>query len=202
MSWWSKNGTIPVNDSEFNSIISGLVFNCPVCIEKRISEGMMPDGKKKYKIEKKAVSARNSTFRSRNVCGHLLITVLAQIRRPLVRNAAYALLDSNDSIEDKVQEIINGTTMSDTNFELVVFQKRTDMSDTEAFYYYIRNAFAHGSFEIINTDAGKIYKLESSKEGSIKAQMRLKESSLKRYIDYSMLSASEIKALQKRSSQK
>ena len=90
--------------------------------------------------------------------------------------------------------------MSDTNFELVVFQKRTDMSDTEAFYYYIRNAFAHGSFEIINTDSGKIYKLESGKDDSVKAQMRLKESSLKRYIDYSMLSASEVKALQKSTS--
>ena len=178
----------------------GWFFNCPVCIEKRISEGMMPDGKKKYKYVRKAVSARNSTFRSRNVCGHLLITVLAQIRRPLVRNSAYALIDSNDSVEDKVQEIINGTTMSDTNFELVVFQKRTDMSDTEAFYYYIRNAFAHGSFEIINTDSGKIYKLESGKDDSVKAQMRLKESSLKRYIDYSMLSASEVKALQKSTS--
>lgn len=202
MSWWSKNESIPVDDSDFNMIINGLVFNCPVCTEKRISDGKKPNGKKKYKYERKAVSARNSTFRSRNVCGNLLITVLAQIRRPLVRNSAYALINSNDSVEDKVQEIINGTTMSDTNFELAVFQKRTDMSDTEAFYYYIRNAFAHGSFEIINTDAGKIYKLESSKDGSIKARMRLKESSLKRYIDYSMLSASEVKALQKMTSKK
>jgi len=197
MRWWSKDADIPTDDSEFNFIIKGLVFNCPVCNEKKILEKNR-NGKKKYKYERKAVSERNSTFRSRNVHGDLLITILAQIKKTLVKNSAYAMIKSGDSVEAKVQEIINSSTLKDIHFELAVFQKRTDMSNTEAFYYYMRNAFAHGSFEVLSTKNGKIYKLESAKNGLIKAQMRLKESSLKKYVEYSVLSDKEVKALRKR----
>ena len=71
------------------------------------------------------------------------------------------------------------------------------MSDPEAFYYYIRNAFAHGSFEVIPTNNGNVYLLESSKDGAVKAQMRLKETSLIEYIRLANLTATEIKALQR-----
>ena len=71
------------------------------------------------------------------------------------------------------------------------------MTDLETLYYYIRNAFAHGAFEVINTKEGRVYKLESAKNGIVKAQMRLKESTLNTYVNYSLFKAADAKALQK-----
>lgn len=55
----------------------------------------------------------------------------------------------------------------------------------------------HGSFEVIPTNNGNIYLLERCKDGSIKAQMRLRKVSLIEYIRIANLSPAEIKALQK-----
>ena len=196
MSWWSRTSTIP-NDDVFYSIIAGFVFNCPSCIEYKEKIGVNEKGKPRYKREKKPVSGRNSTFRSRGVCKDLLVTILAQIRTPLAKSGRYALIKSEESVEDKVNQILSSVSFGDSNFELIVFQKRTNMTDTEAFYYYIRNAFAHGSFEVINTESGRFYKLESANDGCIKAQVRVKESSLLQYIEYSEMSSADVKALQK-----
>lgn len=42
----------------------------------------------------------------------------------------------------------------------------------------IRNAFAHGSFSVENVDGQHIYCLESAKDGSLRARMRLREETL------------------------
>jgi len=196
MTWWAKNSCIPDNDESFSKLIKYFVIECPVCREKKIKDVKTADGKTKYIVTKNPISARNSTFRSRNVSGNLLTTLMAQIRRPLAAKSSYALLKNKELVENKVNEIIAHSNQRDENFELVVFQNRTDMSDVEAFYYYIRNAFAHGSFEILLSRSGRIYKLESSKDGEIKAQMRLKESSLMKYVDYSKYDVKTIKTLQ------
>lgn len=196
MAWWAKNSRIPHNDESFGELIRGFVIECPVCREKKIKDGKTADGKTKYIVTKNPISARDSTFRSRNVSGNLLTTLMAQIRRPLAAKSSYALIKNKESVENKVNEIIEHSNQKDEDFEVVVFQNRTDMSDVEAFYYSIRNAFAHGSFEIIQSRSGRVYKLESSRDGEIKAQMRLKESSLLKYVDYSKYDVKKIKALQ------
>ena len=72
------------------------------------------------------------------------------------------------------------------------------MPDTEAIYYYIRNAFAHGSFEFTDVGDRRILVLESSKDGKLKAQMRLRESTLLKMIELSRKTATEIYGMQKK----
>ena len=69
------------------------------------------------------------------------------------------------------------------------------MSDAEVIYYYIRNAFAHGSFEVTSD---RVYKLESKKKESVKAQMMLKETTLLKIADLSRKNRKQIEALQKK----
>ena len=199
MSWWDASKPISSRDRTFSAIIEGLVFNCPSCTIKKTKNGQYPNGKTKYKEESHPVSARGTTFRSRGVCKDLLVTVLAQIRRPFAKYGTYSLLKNDDDVEKKVDQILDSSSLTDPNFELIVFKKCSTMSDTEALYYYIRNAFAHGSFEVKTLSGGgeKIYLLESKKDDVVKAQMRLKESTLTRYIALSQLDATQVRALRK-----
>lgn len=57
------------------------------------------------------------------------------------------MIDSFESVEATVSSIMSMAALRDPYYEMIVFQKRTDMTETEALYYHIRNAFAHGAFE-------------------------------------------------------
>lgn len=195
MAWITIKAT--PNDLEFLKIVSALVINCPSCEEKKVPDGVNDKGKKKYKIIYTPVSVRNSTFRSRGVSGNMFMTLLAQIRKPLISNGTYALLKSDESVDAKVNDILTDNSLGDPYFDFIVYQKKSHMTDLETLFYYIRNAFAHGAFEVINTSGGRVYKLENASNGKIKAQMRLKESTLNRYIEYSLYKALDVKALQK-----
>lgn len=197
MPWINVTRQIPVRDSNFQDIINGLVFNCPSSTEHKEKNDIDSDGKTRYKRIYRPVSVRNVSFRNKRINGGLFNTIMAQIRRPLMKRKVYALIEASECVESKVNSIISSAALDDPYFELAVFQKRSDMTDPEAFYYYIRNAFAHGSFEVIRTNNDKVYLLESKKDGKVKAQMRLKEASLLEYIRIANLTSSEIKALQK-----
>ena len=69
--------------------------------------------------------------------------------------------------------------LSDPNFEMIIMHTRNDMSKACAIFYYIRNGFAHGLFDVKNN----IYCFESSKNGVTKAKVRLKEETLLKWID-------------------
>ena len=194
---WVRIKEIP-NDKDFMGIISGLVFNCPSCRMIKTPDGTDEKGKKKYKIVYEPVSVRKSSFRKRSVSGSLLSTLLLQVKNPLLKNKTYSPLDSSASVEVEVKRIMAASTLGDPYYDLIVFRKRTDMSDIESIYYYIRNAFAHGAFEVIGVTPGeRAYKLESAKDGKIAAQMRLKEGTLKQYIEFSLYDATKVKSLQK-----
>ncbi len=201
MPWVNVKRTIPTTNPTFQVIVCGLVFNCPSSTERKVKTGVNEEGRAQYKSTYKPVSVREVSFRRRGISGSLFVTILAQIRRPLIATKTYALIRSSESVENTVNSITSTTSLSDPFYELIVFQKRNDMSDTEALYYYLRNAFAHGSFEIIPTNGGNVYLLESSKDGSVKAQMRLKESSLREYIRLANLTVAEIRALQRHKKQ-
>ncbi len=201
MEWWSSEKDIPYKDLNFNKIINGFVYNCPSSTMEK-EKNKIKDCKKgvpKYEIFYKPVSARGKSFRERNINGSLLITILTQIKRPLSKKSSYLRVEqkNNLTIEKSVQETIKNSTLKDPNFELIAFHVHSNMSDTEAIYYYIRNAFAHGSFEVRKSGKEPIYLLESRNKKKIKARMRLKESSLLNYIEYSELSAGQIKKMQK-----
>ena len=194
MSWWKTSRTIPYSDGKFQAIICGFVFECPAC--NRFFTKLENSSKKE--MQYKPVSARHVSFKARGITGHFLTTILAQIRKPLMRSNTYAVVKPGESVEQTVKAIIKNSSCSDDNFELIVYQTRTDMPDSEAVYFYIRNAFAHGAFEIINNEGTRIFLLESKKNDVVKAQMRLREGTLIRYIEFANLTKDEIRNLQRR----
>lgn len=198
MGWWRKTNNIPMTNRQFQSIVKGFIFDCPCCNRHPKTIGVIPGGKKRKQLVYVPVSARAESFKSRGITGHLLTTILAQIRKPLTKNNAYVALQPSEDIILAADRLILNSSQSDDMFEMMVFHKRTDMPDAEAIYYYIRNAFAHGSFEIINCGSDTVYLIESSKEGSPKALMRLNENSLLRYLELKDMTSSEIKELQRK----
>ena len=81
---------------------------------------------------------------------------------------------------------------------MIVFTKRSDMNITASIFYYIRNAFAHGSFSV----SDRIYYFESSKKGKVLAQIRLHEQTLVKWIELFNSKPDEIKSHKKLSQKK
>lgn len=186
-------------DDWLYALLLGFVLGCPSTTRRTIVLEKGGNGKKrKRKTVYKPVCARCCSFRERAITGHLLNTILAEIRRPLAKNSAYARLTTGSSVEDEVTKLTRGSAASDKLFEYIVYVMRSDMPDTEAIYYYIRNAFAHGSFEFTDVGDRRILVLESSKDGKLKAQMRLRESTLLKMIELSRKTATEIYGMQKK----
>lgn len=198
MKWWNKSHDIPIYDECFQRIINGLLFNCPSCVRKTTNMGKENGGKQKKKTQYIPVSARETSFKKNGISGSALLTILAQIRRPLVYINAYEALKPSANIEDSVEHIIKSTNCADDMFELMVYHIRSDMPEAEAIYYYIRNAFAHGSFEVYVHNNDRVYLLESCKDGTIKARMRLKEKTLLRYVELTHMSLEDVFRLQRK----
>lgn len=197
MLWWSVS-KIPYNT--LDNIAYDFIFLCPSSTIKKEKDGINSKGKPAYKKTYVPVSARNCSFKERGITGSLLLTILAQIRYPLIKNGTYEALENSKSVEQTVQSILSNKALKDPNFDIVVFHKRSDMPETEAFFYYIRNAFAHGSFQVKSSDLGNVYLLESKKNNKITAQMRIKEKTLKCYLQLLEKTPSQIKNIRKQRS--
>lgn len=104
----------------------------------------------------------------------------------------YAHCTGND-VEIKTTEIEDNSLLSDNHFEMIVVQERNDMNLTSSVFYYIRNAFAHGSFSVIGTGASTTYYLESARDGDVKARIRLREQTLLKWIEDFNLSPQVLK---------
>jgi hypothetical protein len=72
---------------------------------------------------------------------------------------------------------------------IIVYIEHPTMSKAEIIYYYIRNAFAHGCFEIIDND---IYHLKSIKGDMLNAEMFLSADMLKKLINIKNIRAYEL----------
>ena len=198
MSWCNCNNHISYDNNCLIEIIDFFVLHCPVSIRSRVTDGTWPDGKKKKKTIYKDVSVRECSFHKNGVSGSLLSTILAEIRRPLAKQDLFQIIKSDGDVVSTVESLINNRTCSDQWSDLLIIQTRSEMPDSEAIYYYIRNAFAHGSFEILVDDKNRIiYRLECQKDGVVKAQMQLKESTLLRLKALAKKSPQEIKKLQR-----
>ena len=181
MKWVNVNAKIPIDQKNFWEIIDAFVFCCPSSIKR----------KETYRD----VSARKCSFRARGINGKLLTSLVAKLKQPFVKNGTYAVLKhSSDNVESRVQQIMKSVSLGDSNYDLMVFKHRHDMPITEAIYYYIRNAFAHGSFEVKNNNGSYIYLLECSNKKQIVARMRIKEKTLLEIAKLSKLSAKELKS--------
>ena len=160
---WFKINNIDNKDPNINKFIYNFVIKCPCTIRNT----------------KALVSQRGDAFSKRGIKNDLLNTLNAEIKNRFIKNITYVKLKSNTKPENSVDKyrlaLFNSKRFSDPNFEFFIFKKRTDMSDTETIYYCIRNAFAHGSFSIINDNNKKVYLMHCEKNKDTKADMRLKE---------------------------
>ena len=172
--WWNKNNNIPWNDSNFLKIVDFYLFNCPCETEK----GSKKNGTKEY-IK---VSKRSTTLRSQGWTGGYLNTLLASMKHTASGHLEYHTFSTGADINAEVCRIEKAGNMSDTNFEMLVMSERADMNKTSSIFYYIRNALAHGSFSVISDKGKCIYYLESARDGEFKAQIRLREETLLKWI--------------------
>ena len=187
MSKWWKLTKIPVENKNFQKILIGYLFECPSAT------------KKNYKGSKTTytyVSCRKNSFRERNINGQLLRNLNNEIKKRV--NKMYIC---SRNIEENLDELISKkyqeSGYSDPNIELIAFKANSSMTDTENIYYCIRNALAHGSFQVINGNP-KIYIFESNKDGKLKSRIRLKEDTLLYFIKLSKLDAKKVRELNKK----
>ncbi len=172
-------------DERVKKIALDFIWNCPSSIQK---------GKQWYPVSK-----RKCSFRKRGIKESLLRTILSQIKKQLPSKEFYVKIKSGESVEEKVINMEKTSVLSDSRHEYIVLCNHSSMSETEAVFYYIRNAFAHGAFSVEDTnEKGWLYYLESEKEGTLKAKMLLKESTLIEYSHLMKLTPNEIKSFRKR----
>jgi hypothetical protein len=162
--WWKKGVAFPSNNPNFIRIIDFYLFNCPVQTVKYV--------KKEKKKEYHRVSARAQTFEETVWTKGNLNTLLTEMKR----NKTYIPLKDTDNVEEQRKSV-------DGNSEFIVFKENSELKKLKSIFYAIRNAFAHGSFSIVNNNQNTIYYLESAKDEKIKSQIKLKESTLLDWID-------------------
>ena len=190
---YSPSKTIP-EDSIFRDIVCGFLFECP-------TSRQIGKGKAKAYVP---VSKRSCcSFRQRGVSGSLLTTVIWEIKRTVGSDCYRTVQGEGESstadVGAAVTALIEESRLSDKQFEFMVFRKRSEMSDAESVFYAIRNAFAHGSFEVSASARGeRTYLLESEKGGVKYALMRLKERTMKQLLKIARMEAKEVKELSRR----
>lgn len=179
-----KNGDLmkELSENNFQEIIKTFLFECPASTNHN-KKGCT------------AVSKRGTSFYERHITGSLLITMLAHIKKNF-NAGCYCSIKQHEDIEGKY-ECLN-SKYSDEYFEFMIFKKISDMPDTEGIYYAIRNALAHGEFEILHHNNRKIYLLENHRGNELKAKMRLCEETLLKLAKISRMKKSDILKLRKR----
>jgi hypothetical protein len=146
------------------------------------------------------------SFRSRNITGGLLTTLGARIKR-LVDEGCYQVIGAEPSafasVDEATRRLVESSTRSDELFNLIVFRRRSEMSDAEAVFYAVRNAFAHGSFEVVSPAGGeRVYLLEAAKGDVTQARIRLKESQMRELLRMGGLNKGGVKKMQRRRSKR
>lgn len=177
--WIKCDGKVPLENKNFQRILNFYLFLCPCEIKK---------GKKDNETYL-CVSARVNTLRQRGWTGGHLNTLLAAMKDTTSKQLTYSHVPTQRDILFEIKSIERNSKLSDPNFEMIVITDRSDMSLTSSIFYYIRNAFAHGSFIV----DGDVYSFESSKDGTIKAAMRLRETTLLKWINDISLSPEKLK---------
>ena len=155
---------IPFKNENFQKILTFYLFNSPCEISKGTKEN------KTYI----PVSKVDKTFSKQGWTDKNLNTLIEKMKN-MSNHLEYYPISSNQSINTIEKNI----GLSDPNFEMIIMHTRNDMSKACAIFYYIRNGFAHGLFDVKNN----IYCFESSKNGVTKAKVRLKEETLLKWID-------------------
>lgn len=126
----------------------------------------------------KVVSVRGITFKKRKLNGKALNSLIAAMRR---------------SSDISINTVKDTPAAPDGKNEYLIVRERSDMSIVNAYFYAIRNAFAHGSFSF---EKGG-YLLENWNKGQLKAVGRIKEKTLLEWIKLCDMSVSDLKEYRK-----
>ena len=177
--------TIPLARKDFQRIIQFYLFETPVRTYERSGKKGGPVTKDqpdpKYNYLFKKVSKRGITFADRNLDGSKLNSLRAAMAR--VSNVKFIVVDD-------YAEVMKAASSFDEDTEYLVIKRNYEnVSVTEGYFYFIRNAFAHGDFDV----DGKIYTLKNEKNGNVKGMARIKEDSLLAWIDLVNMDAEDIK---------
>lgn len=170
--WWNKKTNVPLEDKNFRKIIEFYLFNCPSEIRKT------KNGKTQYQ----KVSQRSTTLRERGWRGGLINTLIANLKYGINGKLEYNVLSAKADIDQERIKIENIVSLSDEHFEMITMAERSDMNIPSSIFYYIRNALAHGTFSVVTVGNNKTYYLESGKDDKVKAQLRLREETLLKWI--------------------
>lgn len=177
--WWKQAEKIPFESSNFQKIIQFYLFECPVVHKKGKGE--------KQKLSK--VSNRGKTLREYGWENNHLKTLIANMKKTSTGRLEYKVIKIKSEIINEYNNFEKGHGIKDKNCEILFMYERNDMSKTESFFYYIRNAFAHGSFSVKNNT----YYLENLKDGEVTARIRLREKTLLNWIDMVKMKPDNIK---------
>lgn len=183
MSEWWKQGTVPaLTDKNFQKIIEFYLLRCP-CEIKR-------DQDKYVKI-----SRMSTTFRQQGWVGGKLNMLISSMKNTESGHLEYHIHHPYDDVITKTEMVEKVVNLKDLHFEMISIVKRSDMSLTSSIFYYIRNALAHGSFGVVQQENKKTYYFESTKGDNVKAQIRLREDTLLKWIRNFELSPAKLKEI-------
>jgi len=165
MSEWIKKIDLTISNKLID-IFDFYVLHCPVSYSKEV---------KKEKVKVK-VSNQGDYFKNYSSTE---ISALLRTMKKDINNDIYIIGDNN--FKNKYNELCQ--KYSDLEFEFVNYIPNSDMGKTKTIFYSIRNSLAHGMFYIKKVKNINYYYLECAKDKKIKAQMRLKESTLLKWIN-------------------
>ena len=174
------NSTIPINSRNFQKIVCFYLFECPVrTFTKKIqNDAAIESAHSKYDYQFHRVSNRGQSFADRGIQGAKLNSFRAAMKR--VAAAEIQLLAVSE-----IPEVID-----DTCEYLIIKANPNNVSNTEGFFYCIRNAFAHGSF---NVTESKEYYFTNTSRNKIKGIGKISEKTLLAWINLFNSSLEEIK---------
>ena len=177
----NKMNPIPLTDKNFQRILRFYLFETPVrtfCRKKKDDPGATSDQPHpKFNYEFRKVSKRGITFSERGLDG----PKLNSLRAAMVRMTGVELHAVDDDVEKNSEEM-------DAEY-IIIKRNENNVSITEGYFYCIRNAFAHGDFDV----EGNVYTLKNEAGGKVKGMARLKEDSLLAWIDLVSMDIEEIK---------
>lgn len=165
------NLAIDYKNKNFLNILDFYLFKCPVMFK-----------------NKQCVSLIADTFEELGLTGANLRILLNKIKKTVPKDR-FISIGPKDNLDEYYKNIQN--KFSDPNFEIIILKKHSELCITKTLFYMIRNAFAHGSFEII----GKTYCFKCSKGENLRAIIRLRENTLLRWIDLIHMDISKLKKI-------